>query len=101
MGGGQGATTCSASASGKRSSMKKSCAVNAIVWVLRECDALLKMRVGPRSGLAGAGFKPPRAALVKSHCGERRWKRRSRTPSGEVQGDERKQTADDVSKRIK
>jgi putative transposase len=32
---------------------------------------------------------------------ERRWKRRSRTPSGEVQGDERKQTADDVSKRTK
>jgi hypothetical protein len=30
----------------------------------------------PRSRLAGAGFKPPRAAGVKSPGGERRWKRR-------------------------
>ena len=30
----------------------------------------------PRSRPAGAGFKPPQAARVKSPCGERCWKRR-------------------------
>ena len=30
----------------------------------------------PGAGLPGAGFKPPRAAGVKSPGGERRWKRR-------------------------
>jgi hypothetical protein len=43
----RGATTSSSSASGNRSNMKRSCAVNAIVLGLNECDALLKMRVGP------------------------------------------------------
>jgi hypothetical protein len=27
--------------------------------------------LAPRTRLAGAGFKAPQAALVKSHCGER------------------------------
>ena len=36
----------------------------------------------PRSLLAGAGFKPPRAAVVKSDGGERRGK--GRTRSGQV-----------------
>jgi len=31
--------------------------------------------MAPRSLVAGLGFKPPRAAVVKSHGGERRWKR--------------------------
>lgn len=31
--------------------------------------------MAPRSLVAGPGFKPPRAAVVKSHGGERRGKR--------------------------
>jgi len=31
-----------------------------------------------RSRLAGGGFKPPQAAVVKSHGSERWWKRRTR-----------------------
>ena len=34
-------------------------------------EAAQKMREAPRSRLAGAGFNPPKAALVKSQGGER------------------------------
>ena len=44
----------------------------------------------PRSRPAGAGFKPPQAARVKSPGGERCGKRRRNTPSGGSRGDERK-----------
>ena len=39
--------------------------------------AMLHKRWGmaPRSLVTGPGFKPPRAAVVKNHGGERRWKR--------------------------
>ena len=52
----------------------------------------------PRSRLAGAGFKAPQAALVKSHCGERWGKGMPRSMSVVNQRDERKRTADEVSK---
>ena len=51
-----------------------------------------------RSRPSGAGSKPPQAATVKSRGGERCGKRRDLIPSGVSQRDERKQTADDVSK---
>src|SRR5271156_5519565 len=51
------------------------CATEAIAVIQGGCDASLKMREGPSNRLAGAGFKPPQAALVKSHCGERCGKR--------------------------
>ena len=54
--------------------------------------------MAPRSRLAGAGFKPPQAAVVKSDGGERWGKGRDVIRSGEGHGDERKRTADDVSK---
>jgi len=39
--------------------------------------AMLHERWGsaPRSRVTGLGFKPPQAAMVKSHGGERCWKR--------------------------
>ena len=52
----------------------------------------------PRSWLAGAGLKTPQAALVKSHCGERWGKSMPRSMSVVNQRDERKRTADEVSK---
>jgi len=47
------------------------------------------MREGPSEPVGRTGSKPPRAAPVKSRGGERRWKRRGQTASGEIQGDER------------
>jgi len=38
--------------------------------------------MAPRSRLAGAGFKPPKAALVKSHRGERFGKVTAKTVAG-------------------
>ncbi len=52
----------------------------------------------PRSRLAGAGFKTPQAALVKSHCGKRWGKGMPRSMSVMNQRDERKRTTDEVSK---
>ena len=46
-----------------------------------------------------AGLKPPQAAVVKSHGGERWGKRLGETESGECQEDERKRTTEDMSKR--
>jgi len=48
----------------------------------RKCATRLRKRWGeaPRSRLAGAGFKPPQAALVKSQGGERWRKRHGRRP---------------------
>ena len=58
----------------------------------------IKMRVLPLSGLSGAGFKPPQAAIVSSSRGERCWNRRKFIPSAKSHGDDRERTADDVSK---
>jgi putative transposase len=52
----------------------------------------------PRNRGAGSGSKPPEAALVKSQGSERSGKG-EKNSSGEGQGDERKRTTDDVSKR--
>lgn len=57
-----------------------------------------KFTKAPRSRFAGGDFKPPYTAMVKSHCGERLRKRRSKTTSGEYQGDEGKRTIDEASK---
>jgi hypothetical protein len=46
-----------------------------------------------------ADLKPPQAAVVKSHGGERWRKRLGWTESGECQEDERKRTTEDMSKR--
>ena len=54
--------------------------------------------MNPRSRLAGAGFKTPQAALVKSLCGERWGKGLAETGSVGSQRDERKRTTDEVSK---
>ena len=61
-------------------------------------EAVQKMRVAPRSRLAGADFKPPKAALVKSHGGERLGKVTAETVAGMAQRDERKRTIDEASK---
>src|SRR5919198_593501 len=53
-----------------------------------------------RSRPAGGGFKPPRAASVKSRGGERRGKVAPVSAAGVSQEGERKQTTDDVSKEI-
>jgi hypothetical protein len=52
----------------------------------------------PRGRRSGVGLKPPRAAVVKSDGGERRGKGGTAIPSGEIQGDEREQTADELPK---
>ena len=54
-----------------------------------------------RSRPAGGGFKPPRAASVKSRGGERRGKVAPVSAAGVSQEGERKQTTDDVSKEIR
>src|SRR4051812_18508560 len=73
--------------------MRGSCVTNASPSGLRSCME----DEGLRSRLSGAGFKPPQAALVKSHCRER-WRKRYR--SGVDHGDERERTPDDVSKHF-
>ena len=45
--GAQAATMSSSSASGNRSNTRRLCAVNGLVRVSNECDALPEMRVGP------------------------------------------------------
>ena len=42
--------------------------------------------------------KPPRAAAIKNHGGERRGKVGAMIPAGMVERGERKQTVDEVSK---
>jgi zinc-finger binding domain of transposase IS66 len=59
------------------------------------CEGDEGRSLGRRSG---SGFKPPRAAVVKSDGGERRGKRWDKIPSGKVQGDERKQTVGELPK---
>src|SRR5919197_6011421 len=54
-----------------------------------------------RSRPAGGGFKPPRAASVKSRGGERRGKVAPVSAAGVSQEGERKQITDDVSKEIR
>jgi hypothetical protein len=51
-----------------------------------------------RGRQSGADFKPPQAAVVKSNGGERCGSR-DMIPAGTVERGERKQTADEVSKR--
>jgi hypothetical protein len=57
-----------------------------------------RWRTALRRRLAGAGAKPPAAAEVKSRCGERVGKGGPKSLSGKDQEDERKCTAEDVSK---
>jgi len=52
----------------------------------------------PRNRLAGAGSKPPSAAVGKSHGRERGRKRPGITGSGDRQEEDRKGTTDEVSK---
>jgi hypothetical protein len=52
------------------------------------------MRKAPRSRLAGVGFKPPKAAVAKSHGSEHLGKVTAQTVAGENQGDERKRTTE-------
>jgi len=69
------------------------------LWIT-SCATRLCRRWGwaPRSRLAGAGFKPPKAAVVKSHGGERLGKVTAKTVAGVAQRDERKRTIDEASK---
>ena len=64
---------------------------------MRNCTEDEGMLV-PRSRLAGAGFKTPQAAVVKSHGGERLGKVTAVTVAGVAQRDERKRTIDEASK---
>ena len=50
-----------------------------------------------RGRQSGAGLKPPQAAVVKSHGGERCGKPEA-NPAGEIERGERKQTVGEVSK---
>jgi hypothetical protein len=59
------------------------------------------MRVGPSDRLAGAGSKPPSAALVKSHGREHRRKRPGKTGSGVRQEEDYKETTVEVSKAMR
>jgi hypothetical protein len=52
------------------------------------CDCLIDEGRAPRNRLAGAGSKPPSAAVVKSHGRERRRKRHWKEP-GQVTGKKR------------
>jgi hypothetical protein len=56
--------------------MRKSCAVNVRLECVGRTELYRRWGTAPRSRPAGAGFKPPQAAGVKSPCGERCWKRR-------------------------
>ena len=60
----------------------------------------LHRRLGfaPRSRLAGAGFKPLKAALVKSQGSERLGKLRLRIVTVMTKRDERKRAIDEASK---
>ena len=52
----------------------------------------------PNPNVAGSDLKPPQAAVVKSHGGERCGKVGTMIPAGMVEGGERKRTAAEVSK---
>jgi hypothetical protein len=57
------------------------------------------MRVGPsKSSLSGAGFKPPKAAVVKSHGGERLGKGGARLRQVRVKETNTSEPFDDASK---
>jgi hypothetical protein len=67
---------------------------------ITSCATKLCSRWGwaPRSRLAGADSKPPKAAVVKSHGGERLGKVTAETVAGMAKRDERKRTIDEASK---
>jgi hypothetical protein len=56
------------------------------------------MKEGLRGRQSGVDLKPPQAALVKSHGGERCGKVGTMIPAGKVERGERKRTVDEVSK---
>ena len=55
-----------------------------------EDEGRLPYAINPRTRPAGAGFKPPGAAFVKSIRRERLWKRQAFDLSGKDKEDERK-----------
>ena len=56
------------------------------------------MKGALRGRQSWADLKPPQAAVAKYHGGERLRKRWDKIPAGMVEGGERKQTADELSK---